>query len=97
KTIEIEAVGSRGRAGGLGTLGIETWRAREDPQVVTVRRADNGPRVVVAQTDDPVVAPDGGNEGQPRRCEAHLQSRERSLVDYARDPSRFDDAIGGAA
>src|SRR4051794_16697944 len=97
KPVQVEPVRQRDRASGCGAPVLEVGRPRQDPQVITVGGSDNRPRIVIAETDDPIVAPDEGGEGQPGGRKPHLQSRERVIVDAARDASRLDPALGGTA
>src|SRR5690606_7935656 len=50
--------------------------------------SDGCPRVVVGQSEDPVVAPHERKKRQEARSEPHLQLGERLKVDNARDSLR---------
>src|SRR5512134_4134884 len=97
QTLDIESIRAGDAARRRGALLVEARRAREDPQILAVRRSDDRPRIVLRQADDPVVAPNEREERQPGRREAHLQPGERAIVDDPCDPARLDPAIAGAA
>src|SRR5690606_1421147 len=87
--IYVEAIGPRRLDSGVVALGVKCRRSREDPEVLPVRRSDGCPRIVVGQSEDPVVAPHEREEREEPRSEAHFQLRERLGVDNARDALRL--------
>ena len=91
QTVQIEAV--RGGCGprALEQVRAEDRRARQNPEIVARRIADEGVGVVGGEVDDPVVAPHGRNEREPGRSEAHLELRIRSgRCGFARGAFRPD-------
>ena len=64
QALDIEAAGACGLERRRVVARVEVPRSCQDPEVVPVRESDDCPRVVVGESENPVVAPDGRQERQ---------------------------------